>query len=82
MRHNVLRLAVVMGLMCAAPAEPDGAASTGVLLLAHGGSAAWDANVAVIATEVNQTMPTEVALGMASRENIQRAVDESRIRRS
>jgi sirohydrochlorin ferrochelatase len=46
----------------------------GVLLLAHGGSSAWDANVQAIAAEVNKTQPTEVALGMATRANIQAAV--------
>jgi sirohydrochlorin ferrochelatase len=49
-------------------------ARQGVLLLAHGGSAAWDANVQAIAAEVNKTSPTEVALGMATRANIQAAV--------
>lgn len=48
--------------------------SHGILLLAHGGSAAWDANVRAIAAEVNPTSPTEVALGMATRANIQAAV--------
>lgn len=48
--------------------------SPGVLLLAHGGSGAWDANVSAIAAEVNKTLPTEVALGMATRANIQAAV--------
>lgn len=46
----------------------------GVLLLAHGGSDAWDDNVRAIAAEVNKTTPTEVALGMATRANIQEAV--------
>jgi sirohydrochlorin ferrochelatase len=46
----------------------------GVLLLAHGGSAVWDANVHAIAAEVDHTTPTEVALGMATRANIQAAV--------
>lgn len=54
------------------PSAPD---TIGVLLLAHGGSVAWDANVQAIADDVNQTMPTEVALGMATRANIQRAVE-------
>jgi sirohydrochlorin ferrochelatase len=51
------------------------ATTTGVLLLAHGGSAAWDANVQSIAAEVDRTRPTEVALGMATRANIQGAID-------
>jgi sirohydrochlorin ferrochelatase len=48
--------------------------SHGVLLLAHGGSAAWDANVRTIAAEVDKVSPTEVAFGMATRANIQAAV--------
>lgn len=48
---------------------------TGVLLLAHGGSPAWDANVHAIAAEIDRTTPTEVALGMATRANIQAAFD-------
>jgi sirohydrochlorin cobaltochelatase len=47
----------------------------GVLLLAHGGSESWNANVHAIAAEVNGTTPTEVALGMATRANIQAAID-------
>lgn len=48
---------------------------SGVLLLAHGGSPAWDANVHAIAAEIDRTTPTEVALGMATRANIQSALD-------
>jgi sirohydrochlorin ferrochelatase len=49
--------------------------AAGVLLLAHGGSASWNANVQTIAEAVNRTQPTEVALGMATRANIQAAID-------
>jgi sirohydrochlorin ferrochelatase len=55
-------------------AIPPSSHSHGVLLLAHGGSSAWDANVQAIAAEVDKTHPTEVALGMATRANIQAAV--------
>ena len=48
---------------------------TGILLLAHGGSPEWDANVHAIAAEIDRTTPTEVALGMATRANIQSAID-------
>jgi sirohydrochlorin cobaltochelatase len=53
-----------------APARP------GILLLAHGGSAAWNEHVAAIAARVNATIPTETALGMASRGAIQAATDK------
>ena len=39
----------------------------GVLLLAHGGSAEWNAHVTTLAEQVNRTRPTEVAFGMATR---------------
>lgn len=64
-------LVVLLALATVAPS----ADSQGILLLAHGGSAAWDANVQAIADEVNRTQPTEVALGMATRANIQGAID-------
>lgn len=47
----------------------------GILLLAHGGSAEWNAQVSKLAAEVDRTKPTEVALGMATRATIQAAVD-------
>ena len=55
-------------------AQTASPARTGVVLLAHGGSESWDANVHAIASEVDRTMPTEVALGMANRASIQGAV--------
>lgn len=54
-----------------APASAD----PGILLLAHGGSAEWNARVTALAAEVDKTRPTEVAFGMATRANIQSAVD-------
>ncbi len=52
-----------------------GAAPSGILLLAHGGSASWNDNVHAVAASVDRTMPTEVAFGMASRPAIQAAID-------
>src|SRR5688500_16647113 len=49
--------------------------SRGILLLAHGGGAEWNAHVTDLAATVDRTVPTEVAFGMATRANIQRAVD-------
>jgi sirohydrochlorin ferrochelatase len=56
------------------------AQSRGVLLLAHGGSEQWNAHVTKLAADVDRTMPTEVAFGMATRANIQGAVDRLRAR--
>ena len=70
--------AIVLAFALPIPAMPVRLTPTlqvGVLLLAHGGSAEWDANVQAIAAEINQTTPVEVALGMATRANIQIAVD-------
>jgi sirohydrochlorin ferrochelatase len=55
-------------------------AVTGVLLLAHGGSAAWNDNVRAIAAETDKVRPTEVAFGMATRANIQSAIDKLAVR--
>jgi sirohydrochlorin ferrochelatase len=52
------------------------AGKTGVLLLAHGGSASWNDRVTALAGKVSEKMPIEVAFGMASRPNIQAAVDK------
>ena len=57
-------------------------ADTGILLIAHGGSAEWNARVAELAAKVNKTMPTEVAFGMATRANLQSAVDRLVSRRA
>jgi hypothetical protein len=50
-------------------------ADPGILLLAHGGNAAWNARVTDLAAQVNRTRPTEVAFGMATRATIQSAID-------
>lgn len=47
----------------------------GILLLAHGGKQNWNEEVHKIAATVNQTIPTEVAFGMASRHTLQAGVD-------
>lgn len=52
-----------------------GPAHTGILLLAHGGSDAWNQNVREIAAGANREMPTEIAFGMATRSEIQAALD-------
>jgi sirohydrochlorin ferrochelatase len=61
------------------PAEtPTEPASTrvGVLLLAHGGSAQdWNEEVRHVADQVDLTMPTEVAFGMATRSSMQSAIN-------
>lgn len=74
-RRIVAAIALVLGSASIAAAE-----GRGVLLLAHGGSAEWNAHVIKLAADVDRTLPTEVAFGMATRANIQSAVDRLRAR--
>lgn len=69
---RVVLLALVCGLGLSATAS---AQTTGVLLLAHGGSPDWNAQITKLAADVDRTHPTEVAFGMASRASLQSAVD-------
>lgn len=50
-------------------------AEPGILLLAHGGSAEWNARVGDLVARIDAQRPTEVAFGMATRANIQGAID-------
>lgn len=50
-------------------------AETGILLMAHGGRAEWNARVTDLAKTIDASQPTEVAFGMATRANLQGAVD-------
>ncbi len=47
----------------------------GVLLLAHGGAAQWNDHVKALARVVDDSLPTEIAFGMASRGSMQAAID-------
>jgi len=47
----------------------------GILLLAHGGNPHWNENVRALAARVDKDQPVEVAFGMATRANIQTAVN-------
>ena len=70
-----VRLSVIScALLLALPAWAD-AQSRGILLLAHGGNAEWNGRVTELAARIDRTHPTEVAFGMATRSNIQAAVD-------
>src|SRR5262245_31695616 len=88
MQNGVKRFVVVAGVVAAGlaalPSQElfSGAAvearvqpKRGVLLLAHGGSQRWNDNVKELAAKVDKQEPTEVAFGMATRANIQTAVD-------
>src|SRR5687767_14100653 len=70
-RRTFLALLSAIGLSAA-----DADQKMGVLLLADGGRvSSWNDEVNRIAAVVNQSHPTEVAFGMATRANIQGAID-------
>jgi sirohydrochlorin ferrochelatase len=75
---GILAVAAVLAGAARARAEHSQAipsAQTSILLLAHGGSQAWNDNVLALAARINREQPVEVAFGMATRANIQHAVD-------
>ena len=74
---RIVLAAVILGFAVVTPGFAQG---RGVLLLAHGGGSEWNAQVTKLAAEVDQTLPTEVAFGMATRANIQGAADRLRAR--
>jgi len=69
-------VALVLLFSSAAHAAAQAPAKTGLLLLAHGGQPQWNERVQAVARSVDQTQPTEVAFGMASRASIQGAIDK------
>lgn len=75
MTMSRLTLSLVL-TVCSAIASAQTPTKTGVLLLAHGGSAQWNERVTEVARNVDVSTPTAVAFGMASRPSIQRAVDQ------
>jgi sirohydrochlorin ferrochelatase len=50
-------------------------AKQGILLLAHGGKQTWNDEVNKLAASVDKTTATEVAFGMATKRNIQSAIN-------
>ena len=66
---------VFLFLLIALGAARVSYAESGILLLAHGGKPEWNARVTDLAARVDKQKPTEVAFGMATRANIQAAVD-------
>ena len=76
MRVSISVLSLLLaGLVVPAVAQQP-AAKTGVLLLAHGGQPQWNERVADVAKRVDLQHPTEIAFGMATRANIQLAIDK------
>ena len=65
-----LLLALVSALLAPGLAEAQG-----ILLLAHGGRDDWNRKVLELASQVDSTLPVEVAFGMANKRTIRDAVD-------
>ncbi len=64
----------------AVPVTAQSHPRTGVLLLAHGGSREWNEEVRHVADQVDLSVPTEVAFGMATRPAMQAAMDRLKAR--
>jgi sirohydrochlorin ferrochelatase len=84
-RRTALVAIIAIGLLASgratfsqgASVSGGGASSNvGILLLAHGGSKEWNANVQAVAAEAGKSQPTEVALGMADRTTMQAGIDK------
>lgn len=82
-RISIAALLVAVGVVSAlaqhrhtTTATKTTGSQVGVLLLAHGGKPAWNGEVMKVAATVNETMPVEVAFGMASKASIQRAINK------
>jgi len=69
-----LLAAAALGFAASASAAPAGA-SYGILLLAHGGDPSWNAAVEKLRVEVDSSVATELALGMADPITLQAGVD-------
>jgi sirohydrochlorin ferrochelatase len=67
---------VALSLVWATAADAaERTGDAGILLLAHGGRPAWNERVLDLARQVDAQQPVEVAFGMATRANIQAALD-------
>jgi sirohydrochlorin ferrochelatase len=73
---RILLATFCLVIAAASAAAQSAAGTTGILLLAHGGQPQWNERVADVASRVNESQPTEVAFGMASRASIQGAIDK------
>lgn len=74
---KALLLATALSAAGAAASAPD----YGILLLAHGGDPAWNAEVEALRASVDKRVPVESALGMADAKSIAAATQRLRGRR-
>src|SRR5688500_19669697 len=59
-RSTLMKTRIALVVLFTLAAARMASADTGVLLLAHGGQAEWNARVKALAAKVNATKPTEV----------------------
>ena len=74
MLKPALRIPLLLALVSAL-LMPGVVGAQGILLLAHGGRDDWNRQVLELASQVDSTLPVEVAFGMANKRMIQDAVD-------
>lgn len=75
-RFLLLSLTGLAGLFPYAPSRAASAPDRpGVLLLAHGGQLQWNEDVRHLADQVDLSVPTEIAFGMATPRTIQEAIN-------
>ena len=74
MLKPALRIPLLLALVSAL-LTPGVVGAQGILLLAHGGRDDWNRQVLELASQVDSTLPVEVAFGMANKRMIQDAVD-------
>ncbi len=72
----VLWLAVLAGCTVPTPESSQARATTkrGILVMAHGGDAAWNERVEATVAPIRQQLPTEIAFGMARTSTMRDAV--------
>lgn len=76
MVRSLVAALMILNAVAIPAAAQTARAVTGVLLLAHGGQPQWNERVVETAQHVNARLPTEVAFGMATRANIQSAIEK------
>ena len=74
MLKPALRIPLLLALVSAL-LTPGLVGAQGILLLAHGGRDDWNRQVLELASQVDSTLPVEVAFSMANKRTIQDAVD-------
>ena len=74
MMKMIAAAVLALALVPATPAPATGS-KPGILVLAHGGNPAWNANVQEIVRTIDRDQPADVAFGMATRANIQAAIE-------